>query len=179
MPIRPFLQHRPRLGERVYIDEGAHVIGQVALGDDVSVWPGTMIRGDVNTIVIGARTNVQDNSVLHVTHDGVYTPGGSPLVIGSDVTVGHGVILHACTIEDACLIGMGAVVLDQVVVGKHSLIGAGAVVSPGKVIEPGSLWVGNPARFIRKLTETEIESLYYSARNYVKLKDQYLDGSPG
>jgi carbonic anhydrase/acetyltransferase-like protein (isoleucine patch superfamily) len=89
------------------------------------------------------------------------------------------VILHACTIEDACLIGMGAVVLDKVVVGKHSLIGAGAVVSPGKIIEPGSLWVGNPARFVRKLTETEIESLYYSARNYVKLKDQYLGGSPG
>ena len=174
MAIRPFLTHHPKLGQRVFVDESAQLIGKVEIGDDVSIWPLAVVRGDVNTIRIGARTNVQDNSVLHVTHDGRYTPGGSPLVIGADVTVGHGVILHACTIEDACLIGMGAVVLDKAVIGKHSLIGAGAVVAPGKVVEPGSLWVGNPARFIRKLTETEIESLYYSAENYRKLKDEYL-----
>jgi carbonic anhydrase/acetyltransferase-like protein (isoleucine patch superfamily) len=174
MAIRPFLKHLPQLGQRVFVDESAQLIGKVTVGDDVSIWPLAVVRGDVHSISIGARSNVQDNAVLHVTHDGRYTPGGSPLVIGSDVTIGHGVILHACTVENACLIGMGAVVLDKVVIGKHSLIGAGAVVAPGKVVEPGSLWVGNPARFIRKLTEGEIESLYYSAENYRKLKDSYL-----
>lgn len=174
MAVRPFLKQLPNLGARVFIDESAQVIGKVDLADDVSVWPLAVIRGDVNSIRIGARTNVQDGSVLHVTHDGRYTPGGSPLVIGADVTIGHAVILHACTIEDACLIGMGAVVLDKAVIGKHSLIGAGAVVAPGKVVEPGSLWVGNPARFIRRLSDVEIESLYYSAQNYRALKDEYL-----
>jgi len=174
MAIRAFQRVLPTLGEHVFIDESAQVIGQVQLADDVSIWPLAVVRGDVNRIRIGARTNIQDNSVLHVTHDGRYSPGGSPLDIGADVTVGHGVILHACTIEDACLIGMGSVVLDKAVIGKHSLIGAGAVVAPGKVVEPGSLWVGNPARFVRKLTEAEIESLYYSAENYRKLKNDYL-----
>jgi carbonic anhydrase/acetyltransferase-like protein (isoleucine patch superfamily) len=174
MAIRSFQKQLPRLGERVFVDDSAQVIGQVELGDDVSIWPLTVVRGDVNHIRIGARTNIQDNSVLHVTHDGRYSPGGVPLIIGSDVTVGHNVILHACTVEDACLIGMGSVILDKAVIGKHSLIGAGAVVAPGKIVEPGSLWVGNPARFIRKLTESEIESLYYSAENYRKLKDEYL-----
>ena len=174
MAIRPFLKQLPRLGQRVFVDDSAQVIGDVELGDDVSIWPLAVVRGDVHRIRIGARTNVQDNSVLHVTHDGRYTPGGVPLIIGSDVTVGHSVILHACTVEDACLIGMGSVILDNVVIGKHSLIGAGAVVAPGKIVEPGSLWVGNPARFVRKLSETEIESLYYSAENYRRLKDDYL-----
>jgi len=176
MSIRWFREHTPRLGARVFVDESAQVIGKVDLADDVSIWPMAVLRGDVNHISIGARTNIQDNSVLHVTHDGRYTPGGSPLLIGADVTVGHGVILHACTVGDACLIGMGAVVLDKAVIGKHALIAAGAVVSPGKIVEPGSLWVGNPARFVRLLSSAEIESLYYSAANYCKLKDEYLSG---
>ncbi len=166
MAIRPFQKQLPKLGERVFVDDSAQVIGQVELGDDVSIWPLTVVRGDVNFIRIGARSNIQDNSVLHVTHDGRYSPGGMPLLIGSDVTVGHSVILHACTVEDACLIGMGAVILDKAVIGKHSL--------PGKIVEPGSLWVGNPARFVRKLSDAEIESLYYSAENYRKLKDDYF-----
>ncbi|GMU43073.1 MAG: gamma carbonic anhydrase family protein [Xanthomonadales bacterium] len=174
MAIRPYLQHRPQLGARVYIDPAAQVIGRAELGEDVSIWPYAVVRGDVHEISIGARSNIQDQAVLHVTHDGPYTPGGSPLRIGTDVTVGHGAILHACTVEDACLIGMGAVVLDKAVIGRHSLIGAGSVVSPGKVVEAGSLWVGNPARFVRKLSEREIEQLYYSAENYRKLKDDYL-----
>ena len=174
MAIRPFEQHTPQIHATVYVDDTALVIGDVEIGEDSSVWPMSVIRGDIQRIRIGARSNIQDNAVMHVTHDGRYTPGGSPLIIGSDVTVGHSVILHACTVEDACLIGMGSVLLDKVVVGKHSLIGAGAVVSPGKVIEPGSLWLGNPARFVRKLSEAEIESLYYSAENYRKLKDEYL-----
>jgi carbonic anhydrase/acetyltransferase-like protein (isoleucine patch superfamily) len=176
MAIRAFQSIVPTLGQRVFVDPSAQLIGDIHLDDDVSIWPLVAARGDVNSIRIGARSNIQDNSVLHVTHDGRYTPGGAALTIGADVTVGHGVILHACTVEDACLIGMGSVVLDKAVIGKHSLIGAGAVVSPGKIIEPGSLWLGNPARFVRQLTDAEIESLYYSAQNYVKLKDAYLAG---
>jgi carbonic anhydrase/acetyltransferase-like protein (isoleucine patch superfamily) len=175
MSIRPYLDKHPLLGARAYVDEAAIVIGDVELGEDASVWPGTVIRGDVNHIRIGARTNVQDGAVVHVTHEGPYTrPGGWPTLIGADVTVGHGAIIHACTIEDACLIGMGATVLDGVVVKKHGFVGAGAVVSPGKVVGEGELWLGNPARPARSLSAREIEQLYYSAQHYVKLKDRYL-----
>jgi carbonic anhydrase/acetyltransferase-like protein (isoleucine patch superfamily) len=177
MTLRRYFDHQPKLGQRVFVDPLAMVLGQVDIADDVSIWPFVSARGDVNKIRIGARTNIQDNSVLHVTHDGRYTPGGAPLTIGSDVTIGHAAILHACTIDDAVLIGMGATVLDRAEVGKHCLIGAGAVVSPGKIIEPGTLWLGNPARFVRKLSDQEIEALYYSAENYVKLKDEYLSGN--
>lgn len=176
MNIRPFLGVHPQLGARVYIDPGAHVIGDVVLGDDVSLWPGTVVRGDVHHIRIGARTNVQDGAVIHVTHDGPYTPGGFPSLIGADVTIGHSAVIHACTIEDACLIGMHATVLDGAVVRKHGFVGAGALVSPGKVVGEGELWLGSPARLVRRLSDVEIESLYYSAQNYVRLKDQYLSG---
>jgi carbonic anhydrase/acetyltransferase-like protein (isoleucine patch superfamily) len=174
MNIRPYLDRTPILGARVYVDAAALVIGDVELGDDASLWPFAVARGDVHYIRIGARTNVQDGAVLHVTHDGEYTPGGFPLIIGDDVTIGHGAIVHACTVEDACLIGMNATVLDGAVVKTHSLVAAGAVVAPGKVVGEGELWVGNPARRARMLSDKEIESLYYSARHYVKLKDQYL-----
>ena len=175
MAVRPYLETFPQLGARAYVDAAAVVIGDVELGDDASVWPGTVIRGDVNYIRIGARTNVQDGSIVHVTHEGPFTrPGGWPTLIGADVTIGHGAIIHACTIEDACLIGMGATVLDGVVVKKHGFVGAGAVVSPGKVVGEGELWLGNPARPMRRLSEREIEQLYYSAQHYVKLKDRYL-----
>ena len=174
MTIRSYRQYRPKLGSRVYIDEAAVVIGNVELGDDSSLWPFVVARGDVNSIRIGTRTNIQDGSVLHVTHDGEFTPGGLALSIGDDVTVGHGVILHACTVEDACLIGMGATVLDGAVIKKHALVGAGAVVSPGKTVGPQELWLGNPARCVRKLTSREVEQLYYSAQHYVRLKDDYL-----
>ncbi len=177
MTLRRFFNHEPKLGARVFVDPLAMILGQIELDDDVSIWPFVSARGDVNIIRIGARTNIQDNSVLHVTHDGKYTPGGAPLIIGADVTIGHAAVLHACTIEDAVLVGMGATVLDRAHVGKHCLIGAGAVVSPGKVIEPGTLWLGNPARFVRKLADQEIQALYYSAENYVKLKDEYLSGN--
>jgi carbonic anhydrase/acetyltransferase-like protein (isoleucine patch superfamily) len=175
MAIRSFQGITPTLGARVYVDPAATVIGDVVLGDDVSIWPGTIVRGDVNFIRIGARTNVQDGAVLHVTHDGDYTPGGFPLVIGSDVTIGHGAIVHACTVRDACLIGMNATVLDGAVINRHSLVAAGAVIAPGKIVGEGELWVGNPARCARKLTGEEIEKLYYSAQHYVKLKNRYLD----
>ena len=174
MTIRPYRQHQPRLGANVYVDPAAVLIGDVELAEDASLWPCTVTRGDVNFIRIGARTNIQDGAVLHVTHDGPYTPGGFPLLIGADVTVGHGAILHACTIEDACLIGMHATVLDGVRVRRHSMIGAGAVVTPGKTVGEGELWLGNPARCVRSLTATQIEQLYYSAQHYVRLKNEYL-----
>jgi len=175
MNIRPYHGIVPKLGKNVYVDSAAAVVGDVELGDDASLWPFVAARGDVNYIRIGARTNIQDNCVLHVTHDGPYTPGGAPLIIGADVTVGHGAILHACTIEDACLIGMHATVLDKVHVHRHAMIGAGAVVSPGKIVGEGELWLGNPARCVRKLTDEQIEQLYYSAQHYVRLKNEYLD----
>ena len=179
MNIRPFQQIFPTLGARVYVDAAACVIGDVVLGDDVSIWPGTVVRGDVNFIRIGARSNIQDGSVVHVSHDGPHAKlGGFATVIGADVTIGHKAIVHACRIEDAVLIGMGAIVLDGVVVRKHGFIGAGALVAPGKEVGTGELWLGNPAKKVRMLSDAEIEALYYSAQHYVRLKDQYLAQCP-
>ncbi len=176
MPIRPYQGQMPRLGQRVYVDIGAHLIGDVELGDDVSLWPGVVVRGDVNYIRIGARTNVQDGTIIHVSHDGPYTrPGGYPTLIGADVTIGHGAIVHACVIEDACLIGMHATVLDGATVKKHGFVGAGAVIPPGKTVGERELWLGNPAKLVRVLSDRDVESLYYSATHYVKLKDRYLE----
>jgi len=180
MDLRPYRNTAPRLGARVYVDPAATVIGDVVLGDDVSVWPATVIRGDVNFVRIGARTSVQDGSVIHVSHAGPHAKrGGFPTLIGSDVTIGHKAVIHACTIEDAALIGMGALVLDGAVVKKHAFVAAGAVVSPGKVVGEGELWVGNPARCVRRLDDAQIEGLYYSAAHYVRLKDEYLAALAG
>ena len=177
MHIRPYKGILPTLGARSYVDPAATVIGDVVLGDDVSIWPGTVVRGDVNFIRIGARTNVQDGSVIHVSHDGPHAKlGGFATVIGEDVTIGHKAIIHACRIEDAVLIGMGAIVLDGAVVKKHGFVGAGALVSPGKEVGEGELWLGNPAKKVRMLTDAQIEALYYSAGHYVRLKDEYLAG---
>jgi carbonic anhydrase/acetyltransferase-like protein (isoleucine patch superfamily) len=164
----------PTLGARVYVDESAVVVGAVTLGDDSSLWPFVAARGDVNAIRIGARTNIQDACVLHVTHDGPYTPGGIPLVIGDDVTVGHRVLLHACTVGDRCLIGMGAVVMDGVVIEDDVFVAAGTLVPPGKRLASGFLYRGSPARQARPLTADELEMLKYSAQHYVRLKDRYL-----
>lgn len=172
--LRSYRGMTPKLGARVYVDPAATVIGDVVLGDDVSIWPGTVLRGDVQRICVGARSNVQDGAVLHVTHDGPYTPGGSPCLIGADVTIGHGAVVHACTIGDGSLVGMHATVLDGAVVAHHAFVGAGAVIPPGKQVGEGELWVGNPARCVRMLDAREIEALLYSARHYVKLKDEYL-----
>jgi carbonic anhydrase/acetyltransferase-like protein (isoleucine patch superfamily) len=172
--MRPYLGKLPVLGARAYIDPAATVIGDVVIGDDASIWPGAIVRGDVNYIRIGARTNIQDGSILHVTHAGPYTGDGFPCIIGADVTIGHAAVIHACTIEDACLIGMHATVLDGAVVQKHGFVAAGAVIAPGKVVGEGELWMGNPARCVRVLDAAQIEQLYYSATHYVKLKDRYL-----
>src|SRR5581483_7893660 len=166
--IRPYKNIHPKLGARVYVDPVATLIGDVELGDDVSLWPGSVVRGDVERIRIGARTNVQDGAVLHVTHDGPYSPGGFPCLIGADVTIGHAAVVHACTI------GMHSTILDGAVVRRHAMIGAGALVSPGKTVGEGELWLGNPARCVRKLGAGEIEQLHYSAAHYVRLKDTYL-----
>lgn len=175
MGIRSFNNKKPQLGERVFVDDSAVLVGDIALADDVSIWPHVSARGDVNFIRIGARSNIQDNTVLHVTHDGPYTPdGGIPLLIGADVTVGHQCILHACTIGDRVLVGMGAIIMDGVVVEDDVLIGAGTLVPPGKTLESGYLYRGNPMQQARKLKETEIEALKYSAEHYVRLKDSYL-----
>ncbi len=174
--IRSYRGHRPQLGERVYVGPSAQLIGDVVLGDDASVWPLVAIRGDVNHIRIGARTNVQDNSVLHVTHDGPYSPGGQPLIIGDDVTIGHGVILHACTIGNRCLIGMGAIVMDKCVLEDECFVAAGSVVSPGKTLKSGWLYRGSPAQPARELSQQEREQLLYSAHHYVRIKNNYLEG---
>lgn len=177
MTIRPFLDRHPVLAAGVYVDPAAQVIGAVSIGADSSVWPMAVIRGDVNSIRIGARSNIQDGAIVHVTHDGPYTPGGLATQIGDDVTIGHGAIIHACTIEDACLIGMGATVMDGAIVRRHGFVGAGAVLTPGKEVGSGELWLGNPARRVRLLTQEQIEALYYSASHYVRLKARY-QGAP-
>ena len=177
--IRAHQDVEPNLGERVYVDPTATVIGDVHLADDVSIWPGTVLRGDVNFIRVGARSSIQDGSVVHVSHDGPYTqPGGFPTTVGEDTTVGHKVILHGCTIGNFCLIGMGAILLDGARVEDYGFVGAGALVTSGKTVGTGELWMGNPARRVRRLSEREIEALRYSAAHYVRLKDHYLGTAP-
>ena len=172
--IKPYQGKTPQFGERCYVDETAVLFGDIATGDDVSIWPLVAARGDVHYIRIGHRSNIQDGTVLHVTHDGPYSPGGMPLLIGEDVTVGHKVILHACTIGNRCLIGMGSIVMDGAVVEDEVLLAAGAVVTPGKHLKSGYLYRGNPAREARPLSDSEREMLAYSAANYVKVKNNYL-----
>jgi len=173
MTIRKYRGEAPVLGARVYIDECALVIGRVTLADDASVWPFAVVRGDVNRIEIGARTNIQDGSVLHVVHDGPFVPGGLQLIVGDDVTVGHQAVLHAATIGHRCLIGMAAVILDGAVIEDEVIVAAGSVVPPGKRLAKRGLYIGNPAKRTRELSDREIEQLIYGAAHYVKIKDQY------
>ena len=173
MAIRNFKDNQPQIHPTTFVDDTALVLGDVHIGENSSIWPMTVVRGDVNTIQIGAFTNIQDNSVLHVTHDGPYNPGGYDLKIGNNVTVGHRVILHGCHIGDSCLIGMGATIMDGVIIEPNNLIGACSLITPNKHLESGYLWMGSPARKIRKLTDNEIESIEYSAKNYSALKDQH------
>lgn len=176
MSIRSFEQYTPKIGNKVFVDPTALVLGEVSIGDDSSVWPMSTIRGDVNSIEIGARTSVQDGCVLHVTHAGPYNPEGHSLTIGDDVTIGHKAMIHGCVIGDRCLIGMGAVVMDSAVLQSGIILGANSLVPPGRELESGFLWVGSPARKIRPLTEEEKGFFEYSAKNYVKLKDRHLAG---
>ena len=173
--VRNVLGITPTLGKRVMIDPTAVVMGDVWLADDVSVWPHTSMRGDVQIIRIGARTNIQDGSVLHVTHDGPFNPGGFPLHVGEDVTIGHRALLHGCTVGNRVLIGMGAIVMDEAVVEDEVMIAAGALVTPGKRLRSRHLYAGTPAREVRALSEDEVGFLPYSAQGYVSLKQRYLN----
>ena len=158
------------------VDPAAVVIGNVTIGDDSSIWPTAVIRGDVQKITIGARTSVQDGSVLHVTSPNPAYPEGLPLIIGNDVTVGHTVTLHACTISDFCLIGMGSIVLDDVHIESFVLVGAGSLVPPRSKLTSMGLYVGNPVKRVRELKENEVSMIKHSAAHYVKVKDNYLRG---
>ncbi len=171
--IRSFRDKTPQIGDQVYIDETAVVIGDVTIGDRSSVWPLTAIRGDINRITIGADSNIQDGSVLHVTHRGEFSPEGAELIIGDQVTVGHKVLLHGCRIGNQCLIGMGSIVTDNAVIEDRVMIGSGSLVPPGKRLESGYLYLGNPVKQKRPLSDREIEFFAYVSEHYVKLARDY------
>jgi len=171
--IRSFRGVTPRIGENSYVDESAVVIGDVEMGTNCSVWPLTVIRADINKIRIGNDTNIQDGSVLHVTHKGPFSPDGAELHIGDQVTVGHKVLLHGCRIGNQCLIGMGSIVTDNVHIEDRVMIGSGSLVPPNKQLESGYLYLGNPVVQKRRLSEREIEFLSYVAGHYVLMKESY------
>ena len=170
-----FKEWSPKLGKNSWIAEGASVIGRVEMGKDSAVWFGCVVRGDVHYIKIGDRSNIQDLSMIHITHHKKDDMSdGNPTIIGDDVTVGHRVMLHGCTIEDACLIGMSATILDGAVIGKESIVGAGSLVTKNKKFPPRSLIMGSPAKVVRELREDEIKELYASASRYVDFKNEYI-----
>ena len=173
MAIRKFEQYTPEIAESAFVDESAVVTGNVVIGADSSVWPMCSVRGDIHSIRIGERTNIQDGSILHVSHDSEFAPGGHALSIGNDVTVGHNAVVHACTVEDLCLIGIGAVLLDGSVVRSGAIVGAGSLVPPGKKLAGGYLWLGSPVKQLRELTEKEKAFLEYSAAHYVDVKNRH------
>jgi carbonic anhydrase/acetyltransferase-like protein (isoleucine patch superfamily) len=175
MSIRPYRGIEPEIGGGAWIDPSATVIGRVRIGEDASLWTGVIARGDVNPISIGARTNVQDGSILHVGSSRIAGGDGIPCIVGEECSVGHGVILHACTVGRRCLVGMGAILMDGALLGDEVIVGAGALVTPGTKLPSRTLWVGSPARLRRALDAKEIAFLAESAAHYVELKDEYLN----
>ncbi|WP_248804154.1 gamma carbonic anhydrase family protein [Pseudomonas sp. MWU13-2100] len=174
MTLRTYQNLTPALGERAFVDRSAVVIGDVEIGADSSIWPLTVIRGDMHRIRIGQRTSVQDGCVLHITHAGPFNPEGFPLLIGDDVTIAHKVMLHGCTLGSRILIGMGSIVMDGAVIEDEVIVGAGSLVPPGKTLASGFLYVGSPVKQARALTDKERAFFTYSAANYVKLKDLHM-----
>ena len=167
--VRSYQGMEPQIANDAWVDETAVVIGNVRIGPEASVWPQSVLRGDIHRIEIGAGSNIQDGCILHVSHDSRFLPGGAPTIVRDKVTVGHQAVLHGCEVQDHCLIGIGAKVLDRSVLKPHCMLGAGALVPPGKVLEGGYLYVGAPARRERKLTDLELEYLAYSAEHYIQL----------
>lgn len=172
--LRYYLHYFPRLGQRVMLDATSVVIGDVRLADDVGIWPLVVIRGDVNFVEIGARSNIQDGTVIHVVHKSPQLTQGYPVIIGEDVTVGHKAMLHGCTIGNRVLVGMGAIVLDGAIIDDDVMIGAGSLVPPGKRLTSNYLYLGNPVKQVRPLTNDELQGLLDSASNYVNWKNDYL-----
>lgn len=172
---KQFRGKSPKIGENVYIACSAVLIGDVQIGDDTSVWPTAVIRGDMNSIQIGAKTSIQDGAVLHITHKSDYNPAGYPLVIKDEVTIGHKSVLHGCTIGNRCLIGIGAIIMDGAIVEDDVIVAAGCLVPPRKILKSGYIYKGNPAKEARPLTQKDYQYLRYSAANYVKLKNEYLE----
>jgi carbonic anhydrase/acetyltransferase-like protein (isoleucine patch superfamily) len=175
--IRPFAKKSPSIATDAWVDDSALIIGDVGIGSHSSVWPMAVIRGDVQRIRVGSGTNIQDGSVLHVSHDSRFLPGGSPLQVGDRVTVGHRVILHGCEVGDGCFIGMGSTILDGAVLEPGVMLGAGTLVASGKRLEGGYLWLGSPARRVRPLTEGEREYMDYSADHYIRLMARHSSGA--
>jgi carbonic anhydrase/acetyltransferase-like protein (isoleucine patch superfamily) len=175
MSVRSYKSIEPTISNSCYIDESAIIVGKVECAEDVSIWPLVAARGDVNYIKIGARSNIQDGTVLHVSRVSESAPNGFPLIIGQDVTVGHKCMLHGCILGDRILVGMGAIIMDGAVVQDDVFIGAGSLVPPNKTLASGYLYVGNPVKQIRPLKESESAFLSQSAINYVKLKNEYLE----
>lgn len=175
--LHTFKNSVPSTKEDSWIAPSADVIGEVSVGKDCSIWFGCVVRGDVNSITIGDRTNIQDLSMIHVTHFKIDAEGnrvgGNPTIIGDDVTIGHRVMLHGCEIENACLIGMSATILDGAIIAKESIVGAGALVTKNKKFPPRSLIMGTPAKVVRELSDEEVEELYASAKRYVAFKKDY------
>lgn len=176
MTISNYLDASPKLGERIFLHESSQVIGDVCLGDDVSVWCNTVIRGDVNRIAIGHCTNIQDFVMCHVSHKNESKPLGSPLIIGDYVTIGHSAVLHGCEIGNDCLIGLGSIVMDDARISSNVMLGAGSLVPPGKHLESGFLYVGRPVKRVRPLSASELAYLRYSAEHYLRVKNNYLAG---
>ncbi len=173
--LRSYKGITPTLKNNVYIDEACVLVGDITLNDDASIWPLVAARGDVNRIVIGKRTNVQDGTILHVTRKSPSKPDGNPLLIGDDVTIGHKAMLHGCIVGNRILVGMGAIILDGAILEDDVILGAGSLVPPGKVLKSGFLYVGSPAKKVRPLTDAELNFLPESADNYVRLKNEYLE----
>lgn len=168
MTLSPYLEYEPKLGSRVFIADGAKIIGRAHLNDHVNIWFNSVVRADVNTVTIGKNTNVQDLCMLHVTEE-------NALTLGENTSLGHSVVLHGCTIGNGCLIGMGAIILDGAEIGDNCLVAAGSLVSPNKKFPPGSLIKGRPAVVERSLTPEEIDKIANHYKSYIGYKEQYLE----